>query len=373
MIEPAACFELLRDNGVEFFAGVPDSLLSSFCAYVEDHSQVNSHVITANEGNAVAAAIGHHMATGTTSCVYMQNSGLGNTVNPLTSLADKAVYSVPMLLVIGWRGEPGISDEPQHVKQGVITAKQLDLLGIPYQVLDKSSDLKTVFRTLFDDLTRSNAPVALLVKKGAFASYKSIRQHQQLSEFGREDALGEILKLSKPSDNFISTTGKTSRELFELRLSRGETPADFLTVGGMGHTSSIALGVAIGNPNRRVICIDGDGSALMHLGALPIIGSVAPANLVHILLNNAAHESVGGQPTVAGEIDLGKIALASNYKSYQCASTAEELQAAWAALSDDAGPAMIEVRISAGSRSDLGRPTATPVENKLAFMAALNG
>ncbi len=368
MIAPDTLFNGLKEKGVELFAGVPDSLLSSFCAYVDDHAKTNEHVITANEGNAVALAAGYHLSTGKLAAVYMQNSGLGNTVNPLSSLTDSEVYKIPLLMVIGWRGEPGVKDEPQHVKQGRITLEQLDLLSVPYWILDADSDLDVILPALFNTLKERNSPVALVVKKGAFSKYKSQKVSTHVATLKREKALEILLEQSSPEDLVVSTTGKTSRELFELRVARKETPNDFLTVGAMGHTSSIALGVALGNPDRRVLCIDGDGSALMHMGNLPIIGSVKPNNLVHILLNNAAHESVGGQPTVAGDVDFDAIAKASGYSCYLQADSEAGIQAGWQKLAEQSGPVLFEIKITTGSRDDLGRPTVTAEQNKLAFM-----
>lgn len=367
MIEPKQFVDALATVGIDFYAGVPDSLLKDFCAYVDDHGKPGQHVITANEGNAVAMASGYHMATGKSAVVYLQNSGLGNTVNPLTSIADKEVYQTPMLLVIGWRGEPGVKDEPQHVKQGRITEGQLDLLEIPYRVVQADSDPRALAEWSREQLTDTGAPVALLVRKGAFANYKSQRKPSIDATMKREAALDEILTLAGDA-SIVSTTGKTSREVFELRVAREEGQRDFLTVGGMGHTASIALGVAMGQPSKPVVCIDGDGSALMHLGAMPIIGSLKPTNLTHVLLNNAAHESVGGQPTVGDRTDFRAIALASGYTAYAVASTPDELKSAWQQLKEQPGPVMLEVRITTGSRDDLGRPTSTPRENKQAFM-----
>lgn len=367
MIEPNQFVDSLAAVGIEFYAGVPDSLLKDFCAYVDDHGKPGQHVITANEGNAVAMASGYHMATGKSALVYLQNSGLGNTINPLTSIADKEVYQTPMLLVVGWRGEPGVQDEPQHIKQGRITPEQLKLLEIPFQIVDADSNPVTLANWSREVLDKTSAPVALLVKKGAFANYKSQRKPSTDATMKRETALDVLLSLAGDA-SLIATTGKTSREVFELRVARDEIQRDFLTVGGMGHTASIALGAAIGKPEKAVVCIDGDGSALMHLGALPIIGSLQPANFTHVLLNNAAHESVGGQPTVGGHTDFQAIALASGYNAYAVASTQQELKDAWKQLADKQGPVMLEVRITIGSRDDLGRPTSTPRENKQAFM-----
>lgn len=367
MIDPKYFVDSLAKQDIDYYAGVPDSLLKDFCAYVDDHGAAGKHTITANEGNAVGMATGYHMATGKYPAVYLQNSGLGNIINPITSIADKEVYSIPMLLIVGWRGEPNIKDEPQHIKQGRITPEQLVLLEIPYKVVDRSCNAEELAIWAKDNLSQTSAPVALLVKKGAFANYKSQRKAAMDSNLNREAALNALLPLIDDAC-IVSTTGKTSREVFELRTQRNEPQRDFLTVGGMGHTLSIALGVAMGKPNKKVVCLDGDGSALMHLGALPIVGSIAPTNLVHVLLNNAAHESVGGQPTVADTTDFKAIALASGYTAYAVASSLEELTTAWQELANQKGPVMLEVRITTGSRADLGRPTRTPIQNKQAFM-----
>lgn len=371
MIEPKTFIESLAAQALDFYTGVPDSLLKEFCAYVDDHGGAGKHIIAANEGNAVAMAAGYHMATGRHAVVYLQNSGLGNTINPLTSIADKEVYATPMLLVVGWRGEPGVKDEPQHIKQGRITPGQLELLEIPYRVVEADSDAHELAAWASQQLASTGAPVALLVRKDAFASYKSKRKAALNTSLKREAALAELLALAGDAA-IVSTTGKTSREVFELRVQRGEPQRDFLTVGGMGHTASIALGVALGQPSKRVICLDGDGSMLMHMGALPIIGSMKPDNLIHVLLNNAAHESVGGQPTVADRIDFRSIALACGYNAYAQATSATEIHSAWQDLSAQPGPVLLEVRITTGSRDDLGRPTSTPCENKQAFMAWLD-
>lgn len=367
MIDPKAFVNNLAVYGLDFYTGVPDSLLKDFCAYVDDHSPAGKHIIAANEGNAVAMAAGFHMATGKSAVVYLQNSGLGNTVNPITSIADKEVYQTPMLLVVGWRGEPGVNDEPQHIKQGRITPQQLDLLEIPYRLLEANSNVQALAAWVREQLTVTRAPVALLVKKDAFAEYNSKRKPLLNTSLMREAALAELLNLAENAA-IVSTTGKTSREVFELRVQRGDAQRDFLMVGGMGHTASIALGVALGQPSKRVVCLDGDGSVLMHMGALPVIGSMQPTNLVHVLLNNAAHESVGGQPTVADRVDFRAVALACGYTAYAQATTHGELRACWQELTAKVGPVMLEVCITTGSRADLGRPTSTPHENKQAFM-----
>jgi len=371
MINSKTFVDSLRARGVSLFAGVPDSLLSSFCAYLQDQSRSGEYVITANEGNAVALAAGFHLSTGKVGAVYLQNSGLGNTINPLTSLADGEVYRIPMLLIIGWRGEPGIKDEPQHVKQGRVTLAQLALLEVPYWILDGNSDLDQVLHETFAALSTNNCPVALLVRKDTFSTYKGRpMETEHIASLKREEALRHVLALGRPNDLVVSTTGKTSREVFELRVERGEAQRDFLTVGSMGHASSLALGVALGNPGRRVVCLDGDGSALMHLGALPIIGSLKPTNLIHVLLNNAAHESVGGQPTVGAQVDFRALAMASGYRAYHVATNVESLQECLRDIESELGPVLLEIKIMIGSRDNLGRPTSLPEENKRTFMAA---
>ncbi|WP_111976522.1 phosphonopyruvate decarboxylase [Algibacillus agarilyticus] len=371
MISPAKFCQQLDTLGLRFFTGVPDSLLKSLCAYIDNEYPKSSHVITANEGNAISLACGHYLGSGKPAVVYMQNSGLGNAVNPLASLADEAVYSIPMLLVIGWRGEAGVKDEPQHVKQGVITEEQLALLDIDYMIIDQSSNLYLSLPALINKMHHLNKPVALLVKKGTFSDVKALQQPHQYT-LNREQILETLLDLI-PSDGLVvSTTGKTSREVFELRRAKKQPNNDFLTVGAMGHTASIAMGVAKAQPDKKVFALDGDGSLLMHMGAMPVIAQQGLNNLTHVVLNNGCHESVGGQLTVANEINIVAIANACGYKTATCIETLADLINAWPIVTQ-AGTHLIEIKINAGSRSDLGRPTNSPIENKKAFMQhALN-
>lgn len=373
MLNAADFLCILKHHGVDFFTGVPDSLLASFCTLLDDEHPKNNHIIAANEGNAIATAIGFHLATGKLPAVYMQNSGLGNAINPLTSLADAEVYSVPMLLIIGWRGEPNSKDEPQHLKQGRITEKQLSTLEIPYWILDKETNHAAQISAACEIAIDTQAPVALVIRQNTFAPYTSKLQRQALSELEREACLRQILQLSKTDDLIISTTGKTSRELYELRNERNELQQDFLTVGGMGHTASIALGVALGSPNRRIICLDGDGSLIMHMGSMAIICQQQPQGFIHVLLNNAAHESVGGQPTAATTIDFSMLSKALGYVHYAKAETLSELSYHWQHIDNLKGPVFLEIRLKCGSRSNLSRPTSTPTENKIAFMEKVYG
>ena len=373
MIQPAVFFDTLQAQGIDMYVGVPDSLLKNLCSYITDKLPENKHIIAANEGNALAMAAGYHLGSGKIAAVYLQNSGIGNLVNPATSLTDSEVYQIPALLIIGWRGEPGEKDEPQHVKQGKITPDMLTQLGIPYQIVNAHSNIVSIVNKSIADLQHTNSPVALLIQKDTFADYTQVLQSKNDSNFLREDAIRTLLELSKPQDAIIATTGKTSRELYELRISRNERQQDFLTVGSMGHTSSIAFGVALAQPHRRVLCLDGDGSFLMHMGAAAIIGNSQAHNLVHIILNNQSHESVGGQPTVAGKIDFRTLSQALGYAGYLQANSPVALRESWSQLSTTNGPWLVELRIANGSRSNLGRPASTPVENKCAFMEHCHG
>jgi len=371
MISPEIFYNKMLESGVDFFTGVPDSLLKSFCAYVTDNTPVEKHVIAANEGASVGLAIGYHLATGKTPLVYLQNSGLGNTINPLASLADKEVYSTPMVLMVGWRGEPGVKDEPQHVKQGRITPATLDVMEIPYVVIDKDeeSSLSKLIE-LLELANRESKPCAILVKKGAFSSYKLQNDIASDLSYKREDVVTAVANSLSETDLVVATTGMASRELFEFRASKKQGhSSDFLTVGGMGHASQIALGVAKGDSSRNVICLDGDGAALMHLGSLAISGMSQCKNFKHIVINNGAHDSVGGQPTLAFDIDLTAIAKASGYNCFKKCTSLDELSGVLPEFLSSEGPVFLEVLAAKGNRADLGRPTTTPQENKEAFMA----
>jgi len=306
------------------------------------------------------------MATGKIPMVYMQNSGIGNAVNPLLSLTDKEVYNIPLLLMIGWRGEG--KDEPQHVKQGRVTNDLLDAMGIPYLILDEDETLaKQQIDEALAEIKKTNTVFALVIRKGLFEKYSIKQKIESDYNLSREEAIKVIVDQLQGDELIVSTTGKTSRELFEYREEKGQKHnADFLTVGSMGHASQIALGIAINKPKRKVICIDGDGAVLMHMGAFAIVGAQSPQNYLHIVVNNGAHESVGGQPTVAFDIDIPAIAKANNYKYTKRVSNETELKEALENV--DTYPALIEVMTKVGARDDLGRPTIKPVDNKKDFM-----
>ncbi|HBE89681.1 MAG TPA: phosphonopyruvate decarboxylase [Candidatus Andersenbacteria bacterium] len=375
MITPAAFYRELAKHSISFFAGVPDSLLKDFNAYITDHTPPSRHIIAINEGAAVAAAAGYHLATSGIGLVYLQNSGLGNAANPLISLADPLVYRIPVLLLIGWRGEPGVKDEPQHIKQGAITLSLLASMGIPYQIIDSTNDhAKEPVLKAVKQLTKSSGPVAIVVRKATFTSYQSTpaASHHIPYELTREEAIQIVTGQLKRSDVIISTTGKTSRELFEIRTrNRQSHNRDFLTVGSMGHASQIALGISLARPRRRVICIDGDGAALMHLGSLATIGLTSPPNFRHVILNNGVHDSVGGQATAGFNVDFTSLALSCRYKYANRAINRRELKKILPKFLTSTSPALLEIRLRPGARSDLGRPTTSPLNNKKAFMSFL--
>lgn len=363
----------LKELDADFYTGVPDSQLKGLCSYFADTFGISRrHIIGANEGNCTAIAAGYYLATGKTPLVYMQNSGIGNIVNPVASLLNPQIYGIPCIFVVGWRGEPGMHDEPQHIFQGEISEKLLYDIGILTIIIGVDTLKESLEREVYraKEWLSQGKSVAFLVRKGGL-SYEKTVQFSNSYKIARESAIEEIVKCSG-EDIIVSTTGKASRELFEIREKNNQPHKyDFLTVGSMGHSSSIALGIALNKPGTKVWCIDGDGAVLMHMGAMAVIGSNAPANLIHVVLNNEAHETVGGMPTVAGRANLVKIAEGCGYPYRvsvdEMSQLREEIQKA--RIRD--GLSFIEVRCRIGSRKDLGRPTTTPEENKRAFMEYL--
>ncbi len=373
MISCEFFYNLLVKGGVSFYTGVPDSSLKDFCAYVMDNAPEDRHIIAANEGGAIALACGHFLATRQPALVYMQNSGQGNAINPLISLADPDVYGIPLLMLIGWRGQPGTKDEPQHVKQGKITLSLLEAVGIPYRLLPQEEQPAALcVQDAFSLLNTTQTPVAIVARKGTFETYQLPGRGGDVLQMSREEALQLVLENLASSDVIVSTTGKLSRELYEFRdhFRQGHS-RDFLTVGSMGHSSQIALGIALAKPHRQVFCFDGDGAVIMHMGALAIVGSRKPQNFKHILFNNAAHDSVGGQPTAGFDVSFPDIARACGYKWVATANTPSETRANIARMIAADGPALLEIKVRKGARPDLGRPKTTPIENKTAFMEFL--
>lgn len=374
MISPKFFVDTLRKHGIVFYAGVPDSLLKNLCAYIQDHLDARHNIITANEGGAIGLAAGYHLATGKIPLVYMQNSGEGNIINPLASLTDKDVYHIPVLLVIGWRGKPGVHDEPQHVKQGKITLELLDTMCIKYQVLNKDEQkANRQIDIAIDYIHRTNEVYALVIEKDTFESYQLQHVIENNLSLSREEAIQTIAASTGETDVIISTTGMISRELFEYRKATNQSHEhDFLTVGSMGHASQIALGIALEKPERNVWCFDGDGAVIMHMGSLAIVASKNPKNYIHIVFNNGAHDSVGGQPTVGLNIDIPEVARAVGYKHTYSVNTKGDLQEILSEMNRNDGPILLQVCVKKGNRKDLGRPTTTPIQNKEALMDFLN-
>ena len=372
MIRPEFFIEKLRENGIDCFAGVPDSLLKNICAYITDHCDAQHNIIAANEGAAVGLAAGHYLATGQPACVYMQNSGEGNIINPLASLTDPEVYNIPVLLLIGWRGRPGVHDEPQHVKQGKVTTGLLNTMGINFDVLSKEEDKveKQIAKAI--DALKKKDVYALVIEKDTFEDYKLQNVEKNDLTMSREEAIQTVAAALGEKDCIVSTTGMISRELFEYRAAMKQGhERDFLTVGSMGHASQIALGIAMAKNDRKVWCFDGDGAAIMHMGSMAIVASKAPTNYVHVVFNNGAHDSVGGQPTVGLKIDLPAVSKAVGYKNAYSVETKEYLTELLEKVKGQEGPVLLEIKVKKGNRKDLGRPTTTPIQNKEALMEFL--
>jgi phosphonopyruvate decarboxylase len=362
-------YNTLKLNGAEFFCGVPDSLLKDFCNYIQRIDV--RHIVSANEGNAIALAVGHYLATGKIAVVYMQNSGLGNCTNPLISLADEEVYNIPLLMIIGLRGEPGTKDEPQHIKQGKITDKLLDVMGIKYSFLGVD-DSGNIITDAFKYMKVTKKPYALLVRKGAFQKYDAAPVFNMF-DILREDAIKFVAKNLSKNDIVIATTGCISRELYQYRDDMDEGHAkDFLTVGSMGHASSIAAAIALAKPERNIVCFDGDGAALMHMGAFPVIASLNLPNFWHIIFNNQAHDSVGGLPNASCVVDYKSFALACGYKYAYCVEDMDTLGNILPCFLKTKGTALLEIKVKCGARANLIRPKEAPCENKNAFISFIN-
>jgi len=370
-INPSELYDILAREGIDFFTGVPDSTLKHFCFYLDDYSDPSNHIITANEGNSIALAAGYHISTGKIPLVYMQNSGLGNAINPLTSLVGNDLFAIPMLVMVGWRGEPGKKDAIQHSKDGQMQLQLLETLGLSYTIIPSAT--KSLELQIQDSIRLAKdkeSPHVILVRKDAFEKYKSRKSNNANNHsMSREYVLTKIFNAIKPGSIIISTTGKTSRELYEIRKELGKLDSiDLMLVGSMGHASSLSLGVALENKNRNIFCIDGDGSLIMHMGALSTIGKYSPSNFRHILLNNFSHDSVGGQESSSDIIDFNALSKAVSYNNYFEISEKSDFGKTFSDFQESLGPSFLEILISKGSRPDLSRPDLTPYQNKKEFM-----
>lgn len=373
MISAEFVCDILKKNGTDFFCGVPDSLLKDFCAYVTENFEKSKNIITANEGNAVALAVGHYLATSKPALVYMQNSGTGNTINPLLSLADDEVYNIPLLIFVGWRGEPYKKDEPQHIKQGKVTDEIFDACKIKHSVLpDDEKSAELAISQAFKYMNEALKPYVFVIKKGTFEKFEKEKPENKF-EISRETAISTVMDFVEKNAVIVSTTGQISREVYEIREKAGQAhDLDFLTVGSMGHASSIALGIALEKPNKTVFCFDGDGAFLMHMGAIPVIANQAPKNFKHILFNNEAHDSVGAQQTSANMVNFKELALSCGYKNSFSVQKLEDLKNILPEFLSAKSPSLLEIKVNCGARADLGRPKEKPVQNKIIFMEKLN-
>jgi len=370
-INPEKLYKIFEEQGISFFTGVPDSTIKDFCFYLDDHASKQNHIIAANEGNSIAIAAGYHLSTGKIPLVYMQNSGLGNAVNPLTSLVDKEVFAIPMIILVGWRGEPGTEDAIQHEKDGHTQIKFLESLDIPFSVLSLDySELKTQLQSAIEVSKSLSTPYVILVRRNTFEHYKSV--HNMSSPVGlmsREDAISKIINLIDKDDVVVSTTGKASRELCELRKKRGHNNnSDFFVIGSMGHASSISLGISLQKPDRNIFCLDGDGALVMHMGSLSTIGKYSYNNFKHILINNYSHDSVGGQQSSSDIIDFSLLSKAVSYKNYFKIENEYDFVNIFNNFQESLGPSFLEIIVKKGSRKDLGRPELSPIQNKTRFM-----
>ncbi len=370
MISPESFLKIMNSAQINFFTGVPDSTFKNFCHFIISQQNEIRNVVAVNEGNAIALAIGNYIGSGKPSLVYLQNSGIGNTLNPLLSLADKEVYSIPMLLLVGWRGYPDVLDEPQHVKQGYVTKKLLEAIEIPFFEMDSSTDPISLILSALEVMHRENCPVVLLTREDLFEDdfkRKSVENHFDLT---RRSALQTIAEYVQEDSAVFTTTGFIAREFMEIRDQEGiGEGSDFMCIGGMGHVSAIATGFAMATKSsKKVVCLDGDGSLLMHMGALTVSGQNPDINLLHIVLNNGSHESVGGHPTLASDLDLHKIARACGYKETAVVVSKKQLEKAFLDYSKKNGISFIEIKISTTDTKKPLRPSNTPRENLINFL-----
>lgn len=373
MVNLQDLFDSLKSQGVNFFTGVPDSLLNNFCLYMVENIPDGQHVMAANEGNAVAIAAGHYMATGDIPVVYMQNSGIGNATNPLLSLTHDCVYGIPMILVIGWRGDPAISDHAQHKKQGELTPVLMKDMDIPYEILDDENTVIQKFEWAVDKAKEISAPVALIAKKAILTEKVKKQEYPESRLMNREEAVSAVVDVLGNDAIYLGTTGRATREVHEQLKEHGVGEGhEWQNVGSMGHVSSVGLGIALAKPEQKVVVFDGDAAAVMHMGALATNCRYKAGNLIHIVLNNGVNESVGGQPSAGYVVNLTEIAAACGYKTPgHAVETREELQEIIKDYKEDEMPLFIDVHVRQGIRSDMPKLNIDHKAQKEALMKNL--
>jgi phosphonopyruvate decarboxylase len=356
MIDVNHLLNFLKKNKINFFTGVPDSILKNFSYVLDVNKKKITNIITANEGSAVALAAGNYLSTQKPALVYMQNSGLGNAINPLISVCHPKVYSIPMILMIGWRGSGNENDEPQHQLKGKITKKILKLLNIKFLVLKNLKDLKKI-KSLIYYSKNKKTPVAILIKDGTLYLNNNCKKNDKSNYYlTREIVINELLNKIKRNTRIISTTGYTSRELFQIRNNKKyKNGKDFYMVGGMGHSSMISLGYSL-NSKNQVICLDGDGSLLMHMGSLISTGLKSKSNFKHILLNNGSHESVGNQKIDTLKVNFKNISKSFGYKTYYLSKNNLSFIKNLRKFLKLKGPSFFEILIKSQSIKNLSRP-----------------
>ena len=355
MIEVNSLVSLLKKNNCDFFTGVPDSVLKELSIKLQNKNK-KKHIIATNEGSAVSLGIGHYLSTKRVPCIYMQNSGLSNALNPLISIAHKRVYSIPLILVIGWRGSPRIKDEPQHNIKGEITENILKLLNIKYTILRSNNDLNK-FDKQIKLAKKKSSIVACLIEQGTLTKNKKTNKKKDFYNLDKEIFLKTLLLTLKKNTKIISSTGFNSREIMYLRKKFKITNGrDFYMVGGMGHTSSVALGYSLSN-KKNVICIDGDGSLLMHLGSIKTAGTFANKNFKYILLNNNSHDSVGNQSTYANNVNFEKLSKSLGFKKFYSIKNKINLKKKIKTFLSEKELSFLEIKISNSKIKKLPRPT----------------
>jgi phosphonopyruvate decarboxylase len=373
MVNQRYLFESLKNLGIDFFAGVPDSLLNNFCLYMVENIPDGQHVMAANEGNAIAIAAGHYMATGNIPLVYMQNSGIGNATNPLLSLTHDSVYGIPMILVIGWRGDPAFNDHAQHKKQGELTPVLMKDMDIPYEILDDENTVVEKFTWAIDKAKEISAPVALIAKKAILTEKVKKQEYPESKLMNREEAVSAVVDVLGEDAIYLGTTGRATREVHEQLKEHGVGEGhEWQNVGSMGHVSSVGLGIALAKPEQKVVVFDGDAAAVMHMGALATNCRYKAGNLIHIVLNNGVNESVGGQPSAGYVVNLTEVAAACGYRTPgHAVETREELQAIMKNYKNGEMPLFLDVHVRQGIRSDMPKLSIDHKAQKDALMKNL--